>query len=1063
MSRRFSAAVLTALLGIILGGGAVGAQAPQATTGSITGRIVDSASSAPLGAVQIGLLNTTRTTMAREDGTFLLSAIPAGTYRIRVSRIGYVPREQSVTVVAGQATTVQFSLVRTAVQLSETVVIGYGTQRREDLTGSVSSVTSEQLQQTTINTLEQGLQGRIAGVQVTQGDAAPGGGMRVQIRGVNSMNAGSAEPLYVIDGIPVARSSGKAQGNLSEINLRSLTETNPLAQFAPEDIESIDILKDASATAIYGSRGANGVVFITTKKGARGRNGQYTLNLSQGFSQVGRQINVLNAYEFATYVNQAYINAYGPDVETPYGGRVGSMTPDSIRKVVGEGTNWQDEIFQTAPITNATLGFSGGDDRGSYYVSGKLLRQNGIVTGSEFARGGLRINLDRDVTERFRLSTTFDVTRSVNDMVRSSTISGWRSVGVIRQAVTYTPMQFRDTTQNDPRAEDATTWSTYGANPLRYTDEVSERDQITQGIGGIRGVLELGRGFSFDQNFGTNYERRTYGAYFPRTVNEGRNANGDAIASGSEYSNLLSESLVRYEQIAGSAHRIDAVTGFTYQADRSFWNQQEVQNFPDDILGGNVLQNGTQPLTPQTSPNSSKLASFLGRVNYSLLERYLFTATVRSDGSSKFAQNNKWATFPGLGFAWKAIDESFMEGQNYLDDLKFRLSWGKSGNQAISSFQSLPAIAGIQTTMNETIVPAYTITQLGNPNLRWETTTQVDAGVDFAAWNSRFTGTVDVYRKRTDDLLQQVTLAQNTGFNTAWFNSGSVTNRGVEVQVGFDVVRSERQGGLTWNLGANASRNRNRIESLGTTSDQQFAQSLGSGGGLEASPFIQKVGLPIGAIWGYRTDGIVRSAEDSADYRARTGQNVPVGELMYRDLDGNGAITEADREQIGDANPSWTWGLTNTLRFGRFDVSTLVTAVRGNDILNAERMRYFTLNGSMNVPDEYVQNAFHPETNPDGIYPMVRQSRQADARFHDMYLEDGSFVRLKNVQIGYRLALPNARSAYIYANGINLATWTDYSGFDPEVSAFGGVSRPGVDLGSYPQARTFTFGINTTF
>ena len=322
MIRRFSAAVLTALLGLFLNAGVAQAQAP--TTGSITGKVTDSTSATPLGSAQLLIVGTTRGTVAREDGTFIISGVTPGAHRLRVSRIGYLPREVAVSVTAGVATPITVSLTRTAVQLSEMVVVGYGTQRREDLTGSIASVTSEQLQQTTVNTLEQGLQGRVAGVQITQGDAAPGGGMRVQIRGVNSMNAGSAQPLYVIDGVMVARSdNNKASGSLSEINLRSLTETNPLAQFAPEDIESIDILKDASATAIYGSRGANGVVLITTKKGSRNRPGQYTFNYSQGMATVGRQIDVLNAPDFANYVNQAYITAYGENVEYPYGRRPG--------------------------------------------------------------------------------------------------------------------------------------------------------------------------------------------------------------------------------------------------------------------------------------------------------------------------------------------------------------------------------------------------------------------------------------------------------------------------------------------------------------------------------------------------------------------------------------------------------------------------------------------------------------------------------------------------------------------------------------------------------------------
>jgi TonB-linked SusC/RagA family outer membrane protein len=655
------------------------------------------------------------------------------------------------------------------------------------------------------------------------------------------------------------------------------------------------------------------------------------------------------------------------------------------------------------------------------------------------------------------------VTRSVNNMVRSSTINGYNAIGIIRSAVTYVPMQFPDTTRADPRAESASNLASYGANPLRYTDEVHENDQATRGIGGVRGVISLPFGLAFDENIGANYERRTYGAYFPRTVNEGRTSNGDAVASGSEFSNLLSESLLRFNREVGGSGRVDAVGGFTYESDKSTWNSQEVQGFPDDILGGNVLQNGTVPQAPQSGLSTWQLASWLGRVNYALLDRYLFTATVRADGSSKFATNNKWATFPALAFAWRALDEPLLRNQHLLSELKLRASYGKSGNQAIGAYQSLPAIANVPMTLNEAVVPAYVVTQLGNPNLRWETTDQYDAGLDLGAWANRFTATVDVYRKNTYDLLQQITLAQSTGFGSAWINSGNVTNRGIELGANVDVLRSAAKGGLSWNVGANASHNVNRIESLGNGINQQFAGRLGAGGNLEAAPFIQKPGLSIGTMWGYRTAGIVSTPEDSAAYSKVIGSAIRVGDLKYVDVNGDGKITSADQTVIGDANPTWVWGVTNSVRFGNFDASALVTAVRGNQIINAERMRYLTLDGTINLPGEYVADSFDPVTNPNGRYPMIRQDRKSDARFSDIYIEDGSYVRLKNVQIGYNVVLPQVHAARVYVNAINLLTRTKYTGFDPEVSAFGGPDRPGVDLGSYPQARTISVGVNTTF
>ena len=389
------------------------------------------------------------------------------------------------------------------------------------------------------------------------------------------------------------------------------------------------------------------------------------------------------------------------------------------------------------------------------------------------------------------------------------------------------------------------------------------------------------------------------------------------------------------------------------------------------------------------------------------------------------------------------------------------MSYGKSGNQAIGAYQSLPAISGATLTLNEVVVPAYVVTQLGNPNLRWETTSQYNVGLDVGAWHNRVTGSVDVYRKNTYDLLQQITLAGNTGFSTAWINSGNVTNKGIELQATADLLPAA-PGGLTWSIGLNAAKNRNRIESLGPVA-QQFAGRLGAGGGLEATPFIQKPGLSIGAMWGYKTNGIVRTPADSVAQSTLQGKAVRVGDLRYVDTNGDGKIDPADQTVIGDATPAWVCSVNNRLSFGKFDLTALFSVVLGNSIINADRIRYLSLNGSMNVPREYVTNAFDPRTNPNGKYPMIRQDRQYDARFNDMFIEDGSYVRLQNLQLGYNLSLPRARSARLYVNAINLVTWTRYTGFDPEVSAFGGPDRPGVDQGSYPQSRLISVGMNTTF
>ncbi|MEO7179852.1 MAG: SusC/RagA family TonB-linked outer membrane protein, partial [Gemmatimonadaceae bacterium] len=598
----------------------------------------------------------------------------------------------------------------------------------------------------------------------------------------------------------------------------------------------------------------------------------------------------------------------------------------------------------------------------------------------------------------------------------------------------------------------------------RYTDEVKESETETRVIGSVRLGIKLPMSLNFESSVGGNYTARENNSYFPRTVYEGYGNNGLAIIANPGYQNLVHEDLLRYQSELNPNHRIDAVGGFTYEWDRSSWLRNQVANFPDDALGSNRLQNGLAVSPVNSDLSVNKLASWLGRVNYSLMERYLITGTLRTDGSSRFASNNKWATFSSLGLAWRVKQEGFLKTSKLIDDLKLRFSVGQSGNQAIAPYQSLGTIEGATTVLNEQLVSAASIGRLGNPNLKWETTTQSDLGLDLALFGSRLTLTGDIYNKRTTGLLQSVNLAPNTGYQSATFNSGEVQNKGLELAADLQVLQGSPNS-LQWGVSGTFSRNRNKIVDLGATL-QQFSNRLGAGGGLEVNPFIQKPGLPIGAIWGYRTDGVFRTAADVTSYMA-VQADAKLGDYRYADTNGDGKLTNDDRTMIGDVNPSYTWGVTNRFKFRRFDASALVTASHGNSIINSARLNFLTLNGSNgNIPKTYYENAFNPTSNPDGIYPMIRSDRSSAGRFSDAFIEDGSYVRLKNVQIGFELPdrmVNGVQRARLFVNGVNLLTSTDYTGFDPEVSAFSDVSMRGVDLGSYPQSRSFTVGLSVTF
>jgi TonB-linked SusC/RagA family outer membrane protein len=1050
-----------ALIGLLCGVARSGGQGPP---GTITGHVVDAPTGRPVVGVRVAVVGMDRGATTRDDGGFVLTEVPEGAHRVRASRIGFTSQEQTVVVVAGQSVTADFTLSTVAVSLSDVVVVGYGTQRRADLTGAVVSVPPDQIQKAAAVSLQQALQGSVPGATVTQGDAAPGGAISVQIRGVTSPS-GDNQPLYVIDGVPIGTAGvDKFTVGPSEPSFTTMTTTNPLSTLAPSDIESIDVLKDASATAIYGSRGANGVVIITTKRGQRGQPGQITFNSTTGMASVVRELDVLSARDYATYVNRAYLNA---GQQAPYGGRTGSITPDSIARLYGAGIDWQRAIFRTAATRDLQLAFSGGDGSGSYAVSGNYFDQDGAIRGSGFGRGGVRANLDRKLNAIVRISSSLDVTRSKANLVRSSGTEGTSAEGIVRGALRYSPLpnEAYDTSRLavDPRAENPAQSGSLGANPLRYTDEVRESETVTRGLGGLRMFAQLMPSLSFETSIGGNYERKGVDSYFPRTVYEGRNTDGLAIVSGSEFVSLVHEDLVRFDREVGTDHHLDAVAGFTYEWNRSNWNKDQVSKFPDDILGSSALQRGLAWAAPQSGVAVWKMASYLARVNYGFRDRYLVTGTLRSDGSSRFAVNNKWATFASLGLAWRAKQEPFLRDVAFLTDLKLRGSYGQSGNQAIGAYQSLASVECGTTVLDAQLVSACYFARLANPNLGWETTTQYDLGLDLSAWQNRVTLTADLYRKRTDGLLQNVTQAPNTGYSSAWVNSGRVTNLGLELQADVRVLTGAG-GGPAWSISANIAGNRNRIATLGAT-EQQFSDRLGAGGGLEVDPFIQKPGLPIGTIWGYQTDGIFRDTAAVNAYKP-VQPDAQVGDYRYNDLNGDGHLTDADRTIIGNVNPDYIFGITNRVTLGRFDFSALIQGVHGNNIINANRRQFLELNGGGNIPLEYYKNTFDPVTNPNGTYPMVNRSRVSAGRFSDAFVEDGSYIRLKNVQLGYELpprVVPGAQSARVYVSAINVLTITDYTGYDPEVSAFSTTAMRGVDLGSYPQSRLFTVGTTLTF
>ncbi|SIN69753.1 SusC/RagA family TonB-linked outer membrane protein [Chitinophaga niabensis] len=1020
----------------------------------VSGTVKDETSGGLPGAT-IRVKNSAIATVTDAKGNYSLSVPDAAI--LQVSFTGYETQEIAVQ----QRSSINIVLKATATNLTDVVVIGYGIVRKRDLTGTVASIKGDQLSKSAVNSLEQGLQGRLAGVAVTQNDAAPGGGISIQIRGASSL-LGSTEPLYVIDGVPVAnaRASLKESGPREENHIMR-TNTNALSTISPGDIESIEVLKDASATAIYGSRGANGVVLITTKKGKAGR-GKITFNTSQGISTVTKKLDMLNAYEYAQYLNEAYTNAGFAPADLPYSGMNGKLSPDQIRDNFGEGVNWQDAIYRKAYLQDYELGVSGGTDKNTYAVMGNYLAQEGAIKGSQFKRGGLRLNLDNQVNERVKTSTNLSISRSTNALVRTAATTGGREGGIVRSALNYSPIPYYRTDANgniikidylNDREVSQDMFDRFGASPLRYTDEVKGLQTITSGFGGFNAYVDIVKGLMFQTRLGANYFEQLNETYFPRTVSEGRATNGKAIVSNSSYYSLLTENLLTYRQEIGK-HRFDFLGGFSYEKSTSRFRTSETRDFADDKLGYNDLFSGLSTAPTLTGRSQWQLASFIARANYSYADKYLFTYTYRADGSSRLAK--KWQGFSSVALAWRLSEEPFIKEANIFSDLKLRASYGESGNQAVSPYSVRAKLSGVIANMNNALVAAVDETTLPNKDLKWETTSQYNIGLD-AAFHDRFNFSVNIYQRKTRDLLQQITQPPSTGYNTVTVNSGNVMNKGLELELGSSIFT----GDFKWNVAGNISFNRNEITDLGEL-QEQFADRLGAGYGLDARPFIQKVGLPIGAVWGFVEDGIFQDQAEVDAFKA-VQLDAKIGQTRYKDLNNDKQLNDLDRQQIGDVNPDFNWGFTTNFSYKNFDLSVLISGVQGNDVLNTNLMNFHTLSGSSNIPQEVYDRRWKGAGTGNSII-QANQANTTASRFSGQFLEDGSYVRVKNIQLGYTFPkIKGVSNLRLYLNAINLFTFTNYSGYDPEVSAFENANMRGVDLGSYPQSRTLTVGLNVTF
>ena len=1029
---------------------------------TVTGTVTDAAG--PVIGASVFVKGTSKGVITDIDGNFSLEVEPGAT--LVFSYIGYTSKE----VVVGNQSVINVRLSEDTELLDEVVVVGYGYVKKSDLTGSVGQVKSEDLLKNSPVSLEQGLQGRLAGVNVVSNDGAPGGGISIQIRGTNSFQ-GSTEPLYVIDGVPVSDS------NDDTINFDSSAPpyNNALSSLNPNDIASIEILKDASSTAIYGSRGANGVVLITTKSGSGLKEkDQVSFSYKTTFSNPTKKIKVLGARDYARYRNLSYINTQEvsdfewEQINLPFPGMENSEGeylegPDDFDN---DPYYWQDQIFRTGVMHDLNLNISGQAKGYDYSVSGGYLTQKGIVTGSDYTRYTIKASLNRQVKNWLKFGSSISGTFANSSIVKTATNNQNNGTeGIIRSAITYPATQTQEDLDNE--------YSMVGV-PTRYADALNENRNIAFRTSNYLNIT-LMKGLIFRTVLGFNYTHNDANKYWPRTMAEGKSVNGKSYAGDNWRSSLLFDNLLMYNQTWGD-HNVSATVGTSWESSSYYNKIVTVQGFGTDSTDGWLLQDASEMLSATSGKGESRLFSVIGRLAYNYAGKYYLTFTAREDMSSKFAKGKRASFFPSVGVSYRLSEEKFMKPlSKVIDNVKIRYSYGASGNQAISSYQTFAIMAAANYPFGSTVQNGYATNTYnpGNKDLTWETTWQHDIGLELGFFN-RVSLELDFYHKKTTDLLQYKQVPPSTGIMQILSNSGAVINRGFEAALN---VRAVQSRDFTLSLGANISFNENEVCDFGD--EPMFPNSIYN----SLRPYAIANGHSIGSFYGYVGDGIWNSREEvinSKQFKAQYPEYTInssdaateeiirrdwIGELRYKDLDDDGFITDQDQTWIGDANPDFFYGFNINMTWKDFDCSLLFQGVKGNDIFNMNALRYYDLGTTRNVPYYVYEQSW--SVNPEGATaPKIFYYTGRDLRFSRLYLEDGSYLKLRNITIGYTLKkpFPFVENIRISASANNLFTITDYRGYDPEVNSFGSTpSLRGIDSGAYPQQRSFTLGLNVVF
>ena len=1014
----------------------VGPLGAQGSTGTITGRVLDSASRQPLSAVSLRLVGTQRGTMTREDGSFTLPAVPAGAQRVRASRIGFGPQAKDVNVPAGGSATVDFVLPAQAAVLGEMVVTGYGAQRRESITGSVATVEADQANVGVITNANQMLQGRVAGLQMITNNGEPGGGAQIRIRGGTSISA-SNDPLYVVDGIPLQNESPVA-GGYSLDGMAALPRS-PLNSINPNDIESITVLKDASATAIYGSRGANGVILIQTRRGLSGRPSiDYDVYVAR--ATPSNKLDFLNGDQYRTFVQQQVT--------------AGKLPATQLTSLGTANTDWEDALTRAAYTTSHNLSFAGGSAATTYRASLNYFDQQGVVIANGLKRYQGRLNAQHQAFDgKLGLGLTLTASRVNNTYIQTENTGGF-SGNVFTNMAIFNPTQ-PITTATGAYYEIGT--GTQGTrNPVAIANQISDVAPENRVLGNLTGSLELIPSLTAQTTVGVDYTDAVRDTYYPIISPLGASSSGAARQAQRSLQNLNFQQLLTFTPKLGGSQELDVVGGYEYSTFNNHGFEVISQGFVTDVFQYNNLGGGTPANSPAPVSyiQESKLVSFFSRANYGYADKYFLTGVIRRDGSSRLAEGNKWSIFPAVSASWRLSNEDFMKGSTPFSSLALRAGWGKQGNQAIQPYNTqllLKTDNGSKYPFGGTVLTGLAAVQVANPDLKWETSTQTNVGLDWGIKSDRFTGIVDFYNKQTKDLLLRIPVPQPAVVPSRIENVGTVQNRGFEATVEgrlWDTQAKSLSSGLVLSV------ERSKVQDIGSRLFLITGSVSGQGQSGRSSQRLIP-GQPLGTFWGPEYVGL--NAQGQQMFNKYTVTRDAQGRELTRALAGTTLAPVGDDEMIiGNANPKFSMGFHSNLTWNKFDASWNWRGEFGRDVFNNTALVYSTKSAAKQGRN-FLASALDDPT--DIAEPAIYSSR---------WIENGRFIRLQNVTLGYTFTLPqfSGRPTRVYVSGDNMLLFTPYSGYDPEVFTDAnqdGIGTRGIDYLTYPRARTITTGVRLSF